>query len=139
MREISPENLYLSLFREHLGGTLSVTWRHTHTHTPLVADPPLCPSAVCPSSPFHPSIPSSASPTLPRSLTPLFPLTLSCSTAISLLHLAIKTSRKVEEKENSLYFQPPVPPPFYLQRCLPISNLPLFFFFIYFVQARVRN
>lgn len=130
MREISLENLYLLLFREHLGDSLFLSVTYSNTHTPTHPDPlrhtsnpitdlPLHCRPVIPSSPLHPLIPFST-PHF-HSLTPLFPLTLSCSTAISLLHFAINTSREVEE--NNILFLPRPPPP--------NSNVPMFSLFLW--------
>lgn len=140
MREISPENLYLLLLGEHLVDSLCCLSRpHTHTHHPH-------------STPVHPTsqlrstsvlsaclpLSTSSSPSLHHllhSLTPLFPVTLSCSTAISLLHLAIKTRGKAEEKEYT--FNPH--PSFSSNYCLPISKTTFhgFFFFIYAIHMYV--
>lgn len=120
MREISLENLHLLPFWEHLRDSLflSVTYSNKHTHTltdPVrhnshpITDLPLHCLPAIPFSPFHPLI-LILHPHL-HSLTLLFPLTLSCSTAISLLHLAIKTSREVEEKIYSFFPTPTTLPP----------------------------
>lgn len=143
MREISPENLYLLLLGEHLVDSLCCLSRpHTHTHHPH-------------STPVHPTsqlrstsvlsaclpLSTSSSPSLHHllhSLTPLFPVTLSCSTAISLLHLAIKTRGKAEEKEYT--FNPH--PSFSSNYCLPISKTTFhgfFFFHICNTHVCVRN
>ena len=96
---------------------LSVTSTHTHTHTHIHAHtqgpPPPTTTSQHHSLPLCclPIIPSPPRRHLPHPLTPLFPLTLSRSTAISLLHLAIKTRGEAEEKNTLILSTPPPPPP----------------------------
>lgn len=134
MREISLENLYLLLLGEHLGDWLScLSATHRHCRPP---PSPLLHGA------HHPAPTPSPLRHLAHSLTPLFPLTLSCSTAISLLHLAIKTRVEAKGENTLLYFHNPSSSSSYQQHNLSGFLYPFFsplIRVIHMYMVRVKN